>query len=675
MSLFFLLERDFLVGAALDIKNEPKSARKRYIRSTRAKSGEVTKHKSHYCYKIWVYDSMGGRIAIATKYATRADLITTFYYNPATGTKTVHALAFDLDFDKADDRWKTDGKLDWEKIKSFLIEHDLESARAINSVAWSTSGRGIGLTIAISPLELIDENLRAQYSAFTLQNHIIRILSGYGMGADPAASGLIRDQPNYHNPEKLIEYNALQKARVDNSRSSIVTDLLKYTNDHPCIRYQKKSERLDLLWPDVRAEMKLAKLYVELFDNHLNSSWSYSFSQLKSITGLSKSALYRVLISPPPWLKVERLNKYEGYRLALNLEYALYERSIFLLEAPPSPLMGTSGAGSSFVAPAVIKAPSEVQDGERNEYLTNVALTLKHGGIDKAEAEAVMDRVAGEIPGASYSRNCRGFETIVGSIYKNKPGLFGVKDHSSVPSWLLGKIQKGFDKIECPTFFKKGIPEGNSLFCPPFGFKEEKISVIECGECEGSPSRENPPEVSHSAMGDEAKVLDFIRSFSPAAAAQLSCRVDTKAALIREAEAVGKLLHFPAAEPCPESSSPNFVTAIYGDLFTSLPAPAKTRENKYATSYEKNLNEFSDRHPIDRFLAAFDRLMGRFSPRAIYEMLLQVHCDIIAAGHKDKYQGIAAEYLPNRDPFRRIVMAFLLMSFSMQREMLSILSE
>ena len=121
---------------------------------------------------------MGGRIAIPTKYATRADLITTFYYNPATGTKTVHVLAFDLDFDKADDRWKTDGKLDWQKIKSFLIEHDLEIARAINSVAWSTSGRGIGLTIAISPLELIDESLRAQHSAFTLQNHVIRILSG-----------------------------------------------------------------------------------------------------------------------------------------------------------------------------------------------------------------------------------------------------------------------------------------------------------------------------------------------------------------------------------------------------------------------------------------------------------------------------------------------------------------
>jgi hypothetical protein len=421
--------------------------------------------------------------------------------------------------------------------------------------------------------------------------------------------------------------------------------------------------------------MKLAKLYVELFDNHLNSSWSYSFSELKSITGLSKSALYRVLTSPPVWLKVERINKYEGYRLTLNLKYALYERSIFLLEAPPIPLVGTNGAGSSFVAPAVIKAPSEVLDGERNEYLTNVALTLKHGGIDKAEAEAVMDLVAGEIPGASYSRNCRGFGTIVGSIYKNKPGLFGVKDHSSVPSWLLGKNQKGLDKIECPTFFKKGMP--SAFPCHGvFGVLSEKYSpVCNYGEREGSPSLENPAEDSPCRKESDANVIDFIKSFLPAAAAQLAFRVDKKAALLHQAEAAGKLLHFPAPKPCPESSSPKFVTDIYGDLFTSLPAPAKIREKKYATSYEKNLNEFSSRHPIDRFMAAFDRLRGSFGSHAICDRLVQVHRDIIAAGHKDKYQGIAAEYLPGRDPFRRIVMAFLLMSFSMQREILSILSE
>ena len=398
---------------------------------------------------------------MVTKDAARADLISTFYYNPATNTKTVHSLAFDLDFDKADKKWRTDVKLDWEKIRSFLFEHDPEIARAINTAAWSTSCRGIGLTIAISPLEMIAESLRAQYSAFTLQNHVIRILNGYGMGADPAAAGLIRDQPNYHNPEKLIENNALQKARADNSRSSIVTDLLKYTNAHTFIRYQKKSERMDFSGRMQGRKTKLAKLYVELFDNHLNSSWSYSFSTLKGLTGLSKSCLYKVLTSPPAWLKAERINKYEGYNLTIIPEAGLYARAESLLTSTAA--KNRKPAQCSFCNRFGTEGSSEVVDGERNEYLTNIALTLKHGGIEKCEAREALQRVAEQVPGASYSRNCLSFETIIDSIYKNKPGLFGVKGISSVPVWLLEETQKEIDRIECPTIFKKGIPVGNSL--------------------------------------------------------------------------------------------------------------------------------------------------------------------------------------------------------------------
>jgi hypothetical protein len=204
----------------------------------------------------------------------------------------------------------------------------------------------------------------------------------------------------------------------------------------------------------------------------------------------------------------------------------------------------------------------------------------------------------------------------------------------------------------------------------------EKYSpVCNYGEREGSPSHDLSAESFPCGKESDANVLAFIGSFLPQAIAKLSSRSDTSAVRIREAEADGKLLNFPVPNLRTESSIPYSMAAINEDFFTGRPAPVKIGDKNYATSYEKNLKEFSDRHPIDRFMAAFNRLMGCFGPRAIYEKLLQVHSDIIAAGHKDKYQGIAAKYSPNRDPFRRIVMAFLLMSFSMQREILSILAE
>ena len=161
------------------------------------------------------------------------------------------------------------------------------------------------------------------------------------------------------------------------------------------------------------------------------------------------------------------------------------------------------------------------------------------------------------------------------------------------------------------------------------------------------------PSPRAGALRGDAVVLDFIGSFLPDLATRLTSAAPNS-----------------KKEPCS-------VQKLYGnfDEDTYSEVSAEVSLKKFRTLYEKNLSEFSDRHPIDRFMAAFDRLTGRFGSRALHERLAQVHCEIIAAGHKDKFRGVAAEYLPPRDPFRRIVMAFLLMPFSMQCEILKIISE
>jgi hypothetical protein len=369
---------------------------------------------------------------------------------------------------------------------------------------------------------------------------------------------------------------------------------------------------MDILWPDARSEAKLAKLYVDLFDNHLNSSWSYSFSTLKGLTGLSKSCLYKVLTSPPAWLKAERINKYEGYNLTIIPEAGLYARAESLLTSTAA--KNKKPAQCSFVTASVLKDPSEVVDGERNEYLTNIALTLKHGGIEKCEAREALQRVAEQVPGASYSRNCLSFETIIDSIYKNKPGLFGVKGISSVPVWLLEETQKEIDRIECPTIFKKGIPVGNSL----------------------------------------AFVTDIRKS--------IICDYRE-----REGESLAGTGAVDASEYLPDDS----FDSVFYEIFTD----SRPKYTKLDFSHRENLKNFSDRHPIDRFDVALNRLLGRYSPSAIFKRLNRVHNEVVVSGHKDKFHGRVKDYLQKGDAFRRVVAAFLIMSFPLQREILSILAD
>jgi hypothetical protein len=418
--------------------SEYKSQRHRFF------SNKKSKLKSHYIFKNWQYEN-DNMVAHITKSKKEADLISSYYFNRTTKTKTVYCIPFDLDYDKTDKKWIVDKRINWIKVRDFLSKHEPDIFRSITHVAWSTSGRGLGMTISISPLEIIDETKAAQIAASTLQGHIIQILKSYGIGADPAARGLARDMPNWQNPKRIVYNNEIQKRIIDNRRIPVVKDLLSITNNHPMIR-QLKRDRDDLLWLHEGVERKLVPLYQKLLDE--SGDHYYTLSDLLNLTKLSKSTLYKFLNTKLDWIDCERIDKWEGYRLTLKPELKYSSRVGELLSSK-------SNRKKNPFLNSWIKMPSEVEDGERNHYITSISLALKHGGILEKDANSVLQSIVKEIPNYIWSRNCRNYQTILKSIYRNRPKLYGTKT-TTLPYWILEKCQNLFDEIEFPKTDKKG---------------------------------------------------------------------------------------------------------------------------------------------------------------------------------------------------------------------------
>jgi len=421
--------------------------------------------KSRYSFKVWKYNKEGQRIAVPAPNRHKADLINTSYYNPAKNTNTVHCLAFDLDYGKADTIWKSKQKLNWDKIKNYLVNYEPTIFKTITNVARSTSGQGLGIAIAISPLEIVAETKRAQAAALAAQNQIITILSKYGMGADPAAKGLIRDMPNWLDSNRCIYENDIQKRRANLERVAVVADILKVTNRHHFIKEQKDN----LLWPNQNAEKKLAKLYIHLLEEHFDSDVYFSSTEIKGITELSKDTLYKFLNTGASWISIERISNFEGYRLRLVPGLKFTDRARLLLSDKPikgakkKPLYLKKGSKDSTANPfseILLDEPGTIIDGERNTFITAVCLALKHVGVEENLATNILYQTIQEIPSYTRSRNCSQFTTILKSIYRNRPELFGIKSIECLPGWLLEKTQKGFDETEFPVFAKKGIPAG-----------------------------------------------------------------------------------------------------------------------------------------------------------------------------------------------------------------------
>ncbi|MDQ3232295.1 MAG: hypothetical protein M3Q07_10780, partial [Pseudobdellovibrionaceae bacterium] len=236
----------------------------------RKKKKPGTDLPSHYQFAFWAFDD-GKRFAVPVG-GVRKDkrpeypLISTTIMNEGTGTETLIWLHLDLDFKRADKRWIRDGRLDWPAIAATLSEDAPIILRYLSHVVLSSGGQGLSLTLAISPLELIDETADVQKLAFKVQSMLIRILNHHGMGADEGAQGLKRLMPNVFREKRVLDQAEFVQAMIQKRRPRVLQNLFYALRFHPALLATKKRDREDILWPDIRVEKPLARLYTDILD-------------------------------------------------------------------------------------------------------------------------------------------------------------------------------------------------------------------------------------------------------------------------------------------------------------------------------------------------------------------------------------------------------------------------
>ena len=416
-----------------------------------------------YGYKSWAHNPQGERVARPYQGKdprVHADLVSNSYRN-VDGVQTVFGVVFDFDAHRAHDCWKNaEDKLNWDVIFPALQKEIPEVANLICYAVRSTGGKGLGVVMAISPLPLIPSTAGNQQSVLKLQGRLLSVFDKMGLGADFGARGVSRDLPNFNNPERCVYRNTKPLRELEVTRKPVVTLLHQLLNQRD--RADRISERI---YNDERVEKGLAKLVLWLlgaanfdqvwqfegdtFEKKFKctpylSGWSLSATmrELCALTGLSDTFLRKFLKDPPKWLKSEYF-AHEGWNLSLPLSKDvpwLLERSLYLLQKTQQ-LKGKVSFNS-----ADLVFPTCVQDGERNAWLVQLALTYKWAGYALETAlEKVCLRIPA-IPGYETSRNCKQVKAIVRSLYRRIPENQGVLAWKDLPEWVRN------DTIFCSLF-------------------------------------------------------------------------------------------------------------------------------------------------------------------------------------------------------------------------------
>jgi hypothetical protein len=426
--------------------------------------------KSCYQFKNFSYDADGKRLGAYPIFPLKrhqADLINTAYFNPSKKTKTVYCLMWDLDSDRASSDWKReDGSLDWPKMADHLIENHLQLMDQVTMALRSTSGKGIHLVVAITPLEIVDSTESCQRLAQVVQAQVFNLLSHYEMGVDRGALGLERDFVNWHNKENIIDgsIEALKVVQSDKNRPPVLSMLSTYLNTVPmCSNYKHKKGDESLLYPDIRSEAKFALLYYALHTQYFDedrTTVELTVKEIHQLTGLSYPTIKKVLSNGLHWLETEYLGHFEGWALTIKLDKNLTERAYSLLEAEKT--LPTLRNELNLTKP--LEKPEEVTDGMRNEWITRVSLMLKHAGIEKSRALVILKHHVSRVDGAAWSRNCKNALRILDNIYFNKPELFNLRGGlNPTDIWLLEfktKLQKG--RSPFGRFWNSGSEVGGS---------------------------------------------------------------------------------------------------------------------------------------------------------------------------------------------------------------------
>ncbi len=334
-------------------------------------------------------------------------------------SKLVYGIPLDLDYEKADSRWKSRGKLDHRKMRSFLLENYPEFSRYLCTWTRSTGGRGLGVILFIDPFLKGSEGAASvEFLARRVQYLLIEVLNFHGMGCDPNASGFCRWTPNWRNGRILLHKDEVTIRRVqrENEWHGVLriayNELRRSKALKPETRAEKVKKGLRFAVKD-STDVALAKIYAHIIDESPESLCiSSSYEDLSKLSGLSIPTLRKNLCEAS-WLLIERLWG-EGLRLTLKTNHELTKLAY---EAPTrlnkrSPSLASPGR-SEWDLPD----PEEVDSDSRNDFIWRKAVLLRNEGMSLDDAISEIGGLIKRIPGHEESRNCRNYETIVISIF------------------------------------------------------------------------------------------------------------------------------------------------------------------------------------------------------------------------------------------------------------------
>ncbi|MFK7822750.1 MAG: hypothetical protein AB8G05_01235 [Oligoflexales bacterium] len=412
----------------------------------------------------------------------KSDYISSAWLNPD-GTRVPYCIPLDIDVKDTDKKWLDDeGRINWEKAVAFLQKNYLEIFSYLLFVVRSTAGKGIHLGIAISPIvkDGSEGSIKTAFLAQQAQEALIRLLRHHGLGADNAARGLVREVPNFRRHEvskysqaKQLSYNKDIHALIKREGRNVITEILAITNKLKECRPKAKKDQEEILHPHKTTEARLAHLYVDLFDN-LGQSKCYTMAELIKLTQISRATLRNILVSRPKsrpkWLNVNYLNKSEGYELWINPEFGDIERAVKLIENPEY--------ASTFLKD--LKLPEEVEDGERNAWLSSAAIYYKWHGYSKHQTLIALNHHTKQIPGYEDSRNCKSLTRIVGSVYRNQPQMLGIKSGKELPLALRKKTEVK-NNIEGP-YSTGPFAAGNTHYSLAFTRRGNEKHLVNLGE-------------------------------------------------------------------------------------------------------------------------------------------------------------------------------------------------
>ena len=379
------------------------------------------------------------------------DYVSSAYLN-ANGLRVAYCIPLDIDAKDTDKKWlDSAGAIDWEMALAFLQKTYPEIFQYTLFIVRSTGGKGIHIGLAISPIvkDGTTGTDKTLFLAKQAQIQIMRLLNRHGLGADYSATGVVRDLPNWrrrkeskHSKAKQLYFNQTIRARIKREKLPVLSELLTITNALKECQPQAKKDQSEVLHTNKTTESRLAPLYIDLFDN-LGQSQCYTMSELKELTGISKDTLRNILVrrpqSRPKWLNVNYISKTEGYELWINPEHGCIERALKLVAAPVCKSNFTHN----------LKCPTEVEDGERNAWVSSAAIHYKWHGFSKHETMIELNRQCKLIPEYQQSASFQNIPQIVGSVFSNLPELHGIRQDFELPAVLsagyfhkLKKLQK-----------------------------------------------------------------------------------------------------------------------------------------------------------------------------------------------------------------------------------------